>query len=121
MLEGDPGGYVPTYMDTIGTEFNDLPVYTSDLYKNLKMIVVSEDARAYVRRFKNKFDIIYSLSSNTFAALASGGFAMAENYLFTTEAFKDYWNCLSDSGFLMMEHQFYMPRLVTEEIGRAHV
>jgi len=40
--------------------------------------------------------------------------ALAENYLFTTEAFEDYWRALSDSGFMMMEHQMYMPRLVTE-------
>jgi len=114
LLEGDPDGYDQTYLDTTGADFKDLPAYNSGLYNNPKVTVVSEDARAYVRRFENKFDIIYSLSSNTFAALASGAFAMAENYLFTTEAFADYWYALSDSGFLMMEHQFYMPRLVTE-------
>ncbi|MCP4633546.1 MAG: MFS transporter, partial [candidate division Zixibacteria bacterium] len=45
-----------------------------------------------------------------------GSFALAENYLFTTEAFQDYWLALSDSGYMMMEHQFYMPRLVSEVI-----
>ena len=40
-----------------------------------------DDARAYVRRHRAGFDVIYSLSSNTFAALASGSFAMAESYL----------------------------------------
>jgi hypothetical protein len=78
--------------------------------------VVTEDARAYVRRHHRKFDLIYSLSSNSFAALASGAFAMAENYLFTTEAFRDYWRALSDDGFLSMEHQFYMPRLVSQAL-----
>ena len=77
---------------------------------------MTEDARAYVRRFENKFDVIYSLSSNSWAALASGSFALAENYLFTTEAFIDYWHALSDSGFMMMEHQVYAPRLVTEVV-----
>jgi hypothetical protein len=84
------------------------------LYRDPRVRVVTDDARAYVRRFKNKFDVIFSLSSNTFAALASGSFALAENYLFTTEAFEDYWHALSDSGFMMMEHQMYVPRLVTE-------
>jgi len=65
-----------------------------------------------VRRHRGQFDVIYSLSSNSFAALASGSFALAENYLFTTEAFEDYWAALDDDGFLMMEHQFFMPRLV---------
>jgi len=88
--------------------------FSGNIYQNPKVTVATEDARSYVRRFENKFDIIYSLSSNTFAALASGSFAMAEYYLFTKEAFKDYWNALSDDGFLSMEHQFYMPRFTTE-------
>ncbi|MCP4569834.1 MAG: hypothetical protein GY841_19820 [FCB group bacterium] len=91
-----------------------LAEFSGYIYDDPRVIVATEDARAYVRRFENKFDVIYSLSSNTWAALASGSFALAENYLFTTEAFMDYWTSLSDSGFLMMEHQFYMPRLVSE-------
>ena len=88
--------------------------YSGRIYADPRVIVATEDARAYVRRHPHTFDVIYSLSSNTFAALASGAFAMAENYLFTTEAFEDYWNALTPHGFLSMEHQFYMPRLVSE-------
>jgi hypothetical protein len=88
--------------------------FTGYLYRDPRITVVTEDARSYVRRFRNKFDVIFSLSSNTWASLASGSFALAENYLFTTEAFVDYWRALSDSGYMMMEHQMYGPRLVTE-------
>jgi len=133
MIEGDPGGYLPpipdtaainpaagpdsgaTAPDTVG-RIVTLAEFSGYIYNDPRVKVVTEDARAYVRRFENKFDVIYSLSSNTWAALASGSFALAENYLFTTEAFKDYWTALSDSGFLMMEHQVYVPRLVSEVI-----
>jgi hypothetical protein len=91
-----------------------LAEYSGRIYADPRVVVATEDARAYVRRHPKSFDIIYSLSSNTFAALASGSFAMAENYLFTREAFRDYWNALTPHGFLSMEHQFYMPRLVSE-------
>lgn len=87
--------------------------FTGKIYNDKRVNVVSEDARVFVRQNKKKFDVIYSLSSNTWAANASGAFALAENYLFTVEAFKDYWNSLSDNGFMMMEHQFYMPRIVS--------
>ncbi len=90
-----------------------LSEYTGNMYNLPQVKVVTEDARAYSRMFENKFDIIYSLSSNSWAALASGAFALAENYLFTEEAFRDYWNALSDKGFMSMEHQFYMPRIAT--------
>lgn len=89
----------------------ELAEYTGRIYHDPRVHVVTEDARAYVRQHRNKFDVIYSLSSNSFAALASGSFAMAENYLFTTEAFQDYWQSLTPKGFMMMEHQFYVPRL----------
>ncbi len=90
--------------------------YSGRIYERPEVRVVTEDARAYLRRFEGKFDILYSLSSNTFAALASGAFALAENYVFTSEAFRDYYHALSPRGFLVMEHQFYMPRMVSEAL-----
>jgi len=93
-----------------------LKEFSGNLYNDDRVKVVTEDARAYVRKYEDKFDVIYSLSSNSFAALASGSFALAENYLFTKEAFTDYYNCLSENGYLMMEHQFYMPRLLSEAL-----
>ena len=88
--------------------------FSGNIYEDPRVKVVSEDARSYVRRFDNHFDVIYSRSSNSFAALASGSFALAENYLFTTEAFQDYYKALSTKGYLLMEHQFYVPRMISE-------
>lgn len=104
--------------DTLGVSppLMSVAEFSGFIFLDPRVKVSTEDARAYVRRFRNKFDVIYSLSSNSWAALASGSFALAENYLFTTEAFMDYWHALSDSGFMMMEHQVYTPRLVTEVI-----
>jgi predicted membrane-bound spermidine synthase len=93
-----------------------LAEYTGYIYKDPRVKVVTEDARTYVRRFENKFDIIYALSSNSYAALASGAFALAENYLFTKEAIIDYWGALSENGYMMIEHHFYIPRVVSAVI-----
>ncbi|RJP68557.1 MAG: hypothetical protein C4539_08710 [Ignavibacteriales bacterium] len=90
--------------------------YSGNIFNDSRVKVITEDARAYIRKFENKFDMIYSLSSNSFAAFASGSFALAENYIFTTEAFIDYWNALSENGYMSVEHQFYTPRLVSELI-----
>jgi hypothetical protein len=116
MIEGDPSGYIShdsTVVDSTGRVIT-LPEYTGRLYADPRVTVVTEDARTYVRRHRNKFDVVYSLSSNTWAALGSGAFALTESYLFTNEAFRDYWKALSEDGFLSMEHQMYMPRLVSE-------
>ena len=116
MTVGDPSGYVvhdSTTQDSAG-RIVTCAEYTGHLYRDPRVRVVTEDARTYVRRHRGAFDVIYSLSSNTWAALGSGAFALAENYLFTTEAFQDYWRALSADGFLSLEHQMYMPRLVSE-------
>ncbi len=118
MTVADPGGYVledSTVVDSTGRVIT-MAEYSGYLYRDPRVKVVTEDARTYIRRHRNTFDVIYSLSSNTWAALGSGAFAFTENYLFTTEAFVDYWHALSDSGFLSMEHQVYMPRLVGEVV-----
>jgi len=93
-----------------------LAKFTGGIYGDPRVKVVSEDGRAYLRRQPGKFDVIVASSSNTFAALASGSFALAENYLFTTEAFGDYWRALKPGGFLILEHQFYIPRAVSEAL-----
>ncbi|MFA6570109.1 MAG: hypothetical protein WCT77_02620 [Bacteroidota bacterium] len=91
----------------------NLSAFTGNIYSNSKVKVVTEDARAYIRRYDKKIDIIFARNANSYAALASGAFALAENYLFTTEAFSDYWNALSDKGYLLMDHQNYVPRMVS--------
>lgn len=94
----------------------ELSTFSGNIYSDPRVKVITEDGRTYVRRFRNKFDLITSFSSNTFAALASGSFALAENYLFTTEAFEDYYNALTEKGIFYMEHQMYMPKVVSEVI-----
>ena len=126
LTKGDVSGYIiPDSIDN-KEEFNIITCndFTGNLYNDRRVKVISEDGRTYIRKFKNKFDVIYSVSSNTWAALGSGSFAFAENYLFTKEAFIDYWNALSEKGFLSMEHQMYMPRLVStliEALKELHV
>lgn len=106
---------VNSHINYLMSEGN-LAEFSGNLLNDPRVKLVTEDARAYVKRFENKFDVIYSLSSNSFSALASGAFALAENYLFTTEAFEDYYKALSENGYLMMEHQFYIPRIVSEAL-----
>ena len=123
MLEGDPGGYIVRDSSTVDSTGAIITCarLSGHLYRDPRVRVVSEDARTYVRRHPNSFDVIFSISSNTWAALGSGSFAFAESYLFTTEAFQDYWRALGPGGFLSMEHQVYMLRLVAEVIDALNL
>jgi predicted membrane-bound spermidine synthase len=94
----------------------ELAYFTGNIYKDPRVRVITEDGRSFVKRHKNKFDIIFSFSSNSYAALTSGAFAFAENYLYTTEAIEDYWESLSDDGFMLIEHHFFVPRVLNSFI-----
>lgn len=87
------------------------------LYESAGVEVHSADARVYARQHPAAFDLIISRSSNTFAALSSGAFALAENYLFTIEAFADFYRALTADGVLLIEHQVYVPRLTSAALA----
>ena len=87
------------------------------LYESTGVEVHSADARVYARQHPAAFDLIISRSSNTFAALSSGAFALAENYLFTIEAFTDFYRALTVDGLLLIEHQVYVPRLTSAALA----
>jgi spermidine synthase len=87
--------------------------FSGHLYSSPGVHVVNEDARTYSKRHAGHFDLIVSRSANTFAALSSGAFALAENFIFTTEAFVDFYRALSDRGVLFVEHQVYIPRVAS--------
>lgn len=90
--------------------------FSGNLYNNPRVTVVSEDGRIFIKQYQGKFDFICSFSSNSYAALASGAFALAENFLYTKEAILDYWNVLSDDGIILIEHHFYIPRMFSAAV-----
>jgi len=74
--------------------------YSGNIYNRKGIKILTGEGRSVLTGLEQKFDLIQiSLigSSNT----ASGGFySISENYLYTVEAFMDFWQHLSDSGKL---------------------
>ena len=59
-----------------------------------------EDGRSFVRRSTEKYQVIQATLVDTWASTAAGAFALSENNLYTTEAFRDYLAHLTDDGLL---------------------
>ncbi|MBA7523597.1 hypothetical protein ES705_15724 [subsurface metagenome] len=74
--------------------------YSGNIYNREEIKILTGEGRSVLKGLEQKFDLIQiSLigSSNT----ASGGFySISENYLYTVEAFMDFWQHLSDGGKL---------------------
>ena len=103
----------------VGVEMNDNILhilngvfgdYTGHLDRNPKVSFVNDEARSYVARSKDRFDIIQISMVDTFAATAAGAFALTENGLYTLEAWKILLDHLSPQGVLTVSRWFFQDR-----------
>ena len=68
-----------------------------------------EDGRSFVRRTEQRFQVIQATLVDTWASTAAGAFALSENNLYTSDAFYDYLNHLSDDGLLVFTRWGFDP------------
>lgn len=73
--------------------------YSGHIYDRPEVKVVMDEGRSFLRRSDDQYDLIYLAKTVTQAAEQTG-FALAENYLYTVEAFDDYLNHLAPDGRL---------------------
>lgn len=92
--------------------------YSGDLYRQPDVRVIVDEGRSFISRSHARYDIIEATMVDTWAATAAGAFSLAENNLYTVEAFKDYIRHLTPDGILSMTRWYYEPpdqlmRLIT--------
>jgi hypothetical protein len=58
------------------------------------------EGRSFVRSAARSWDLIQLSLIDTWAALSSGAYSLSENYLYTVEAFQDYYRHLTTRGVL---------------------
>jgi spermidine synthase len=76
------------------------------LFDQPEVKLVTEDGRSFVRRSKEKYDVIISIQTMTAAAVTSGALVMSEAYMFTREAFSDYVDHLTPDGVILITRGF---------------
>lgn len=72
------------------------------LYRDPRVTIAVDEGRSFVRRSPDKYDVIQATLVDTWAATASGAFALTENTLYTVEAFQDYLDHVTDDGVVTM-------------------
>jgi predicted membrane-bound spermidine synthase len=92
--------------------------YSGDVYGQPRVRLVIDEARSFIRRSPDHFDVLQADMVDTWAATSAGAFALTENNLYTVEAFRDYAEHLRDGGILTITRWFSSPpdqvlRLVT--------
>ncbi len=76
-----------------------------------EIMIREGDGRSLVRAERERFDVLVMHAIDTYAATAAGAYALSENFLYTVEAFEDYWRALRPEGVMSISRWlFYPPR-----------
>ncbi len=70
---------------------------------------INAEGRSAIRASNRQFDLIQVIAIDTFAALNSGAYVLSENYLYTVEAFHDYFAHLKPGGLLALSRWNSVP------------
>ena len=83
--------------------------YGGALYDDPRVTMVADEARSFVRRSSDRYDVIVMTVVDSWAALQSGAYALSESYLYTEEAFADYVSHLTPDGMLSIGRWYREP------------
>ena len=81
--------------------------YSGNLAKDPRVEIINDEGRNFIRSHKMKYDLIVQNNAYTFAAVSSGAFSLAENYLMTVEAFEEYYDHLKPGGILYFSRPYF--------------
>lgn len=105
--------------DVTGVEINPIIVndlikniyrdYSGDLYRYPGVRLVVDEARSFLERDKNSYDLIQNTFVDTWAASAAGAYSLSENNLYTVEAFQTYFNRLTPDGIIAITRWWTEP------------
>lgn len=73
-----------------------------NLFTQPEVELVVSEARSYLHNTDRRFDLIVATLIDTWAASMQGSLSTVENYLYTKEAFDDYFAHLEDEGIVAM-------------------
>lgn len=89
-----------------------------NLYDRPDVETIQSEGRSFISRTNSKFDIIFLGFVDSWASVASGGLSLSENHLYTTEAFRAYYDHLTDNGILViLRWETDIPRLVSNSVA----
>jgi SAM-dependent methyltransferase len=82
--------------------------FTGHLDRDPRVVLVADEARSYIARQEESFDLIQISLIDSWAATAAGGFVLSENGLYTIEAWDVFLDKLGEDGVLSVS-RWYQP------------
>lgn len=83
--------------------------YSGELYFDPRVALVADEARSFVRRAPDRYDLVVMTLVDNQASLAVGAYALTESYLYTEEAMADYFGHLAPGGAVAVSRWYREP------------
>jgi len=96
----------PLIVDLVKNEYRE---FAGNIYGNPPVQAVVSEERSFIRACDSTYDIIDLTMLDSAAASSTGIYALSENYLFTKEAFIDYFTHLSEEGMFTVTRWLLPP------------
>jgi hypothetical protein len=93
-------------INAVNGVFGDL---TGHLDRHPKVRFVNDEARSYLARTSEPFDLIQVSLIDTWAATTAGAFVLSENTLYTTDSWKLFYSRLTNNGILSVSRWYGRP------------
>jgi len=87
----------PVTIDLVRNRFGD---FAGGILDRPEVQTVASEGRSFLRNESALYDLIQLTGVDTLAALSTGAYVLAESYLYTVEAMKDYVARLSNDGMV---------------------
>lgn len=94
-------------LEAVTSKFAD---YTGHLEKIPQVSLINDEARSFVARSGNLYDIIQISLVDTSAATAAGAYVLTEHSLYTEEAWRTFLQKLTDRGVLTVSRWYFPNR-----------
>ena len=85
--------------------------FARHLYQRPEVHLHVGDGRSFIRNAAVRYDVVEMTLVDTWASTAAGAFALSENSLYTTQAFREYFEHLKPDGMIAITRwEFRQPR-----------
>ena len=96
----------PEVLDIVANDYAD---FAGGIYSRPEVDVHVGEARSFVKRMAERYDLIQIPLLYSFAAAAAGTQGLHESYTYTVEAMQDYMQALKPGGFLSITLWLKLP------------
>lgn len=96
----------PLLVDVLTNRYRHV---AGELFHRANVRLVVDEGRSYLRRSRERFDVIQISLLDSQTAASAGTHSLSENYIYTVEAFKDYIEHLTPDGAISITRWLMLP------------